>query len=851
MSGEALIDWRKLFAVGIDQELEFFLPAEIEGSRVVKLSKEVKGLSFIASIVGKPLHMDSITAVREKLEYARVCVEIPAESLIHDHIDVVLSDESVARIRVSVPWMPSYCTDCGHFGHSNDQVGVDGDLVENNAAANSITYGDKGCNVILDVIKQAEQSSNPPIKRGRGRSTKEGKVDGGGLKNKFEILNSIDPDILLEISVVDSGKKQRGDSLGVAKLVQELKLKKKEHVDKVNKFKERGGVSSSSNISILYLLETRVKEINSIVILSEKFSDWQYCCNYSYAENGRIWVIWQNNVVCSISSTFDQIITLKGHFGGIEFFITVVYGLNDSSIRRHLWIQLSSVEGSSCVEDSGLFDHHYIGPLFTWTNKQHDTYLARKLDRVLVNPNWIEAFPSSDVEFLAPGDSDHCPTLVCLHKEAPANKPKPFKFFNFWAMHPDFMSIVKESWQAPVTANPIQTLYLKLKRLKISLKELNMSHYSDISGSINAELEAEKELKALEEAEMLFYKQKTKMDWIRDGDQGTRFFHSMVITKRKNNTMIVLYNQSGVRLDTFEDMSNEVIRFFVNQLGVVDPKVKGSNVSTIKDLLGFSLPRDASDSLCKDVSEAEIKEALWGQENNKSSGPYRYNAFFFKKAWSILGEDFLAAVRYCFDHSCMLISFNATAFVLVPKIPNPSLVKNFRPISCCTVVYKTVTKILVHRLSSVFPDMISMNETAFVKGRSIVDNTLLAQELVRGYSRRKISPRCALKIDLQKAFDSLNWEFIDVILYALGLPEKFIGWTWACFANFRYSIVFNGSLVGYFKAARGVRQGDPLSPYIFVLVMNVLPNLLNVAATKGVFSYHPKCKRICLTHLFC
>ncbi|XP_039071270.1 uncharacterized protein LOC120218393 [Hibiscus syriacus] len=323
----------------------------------------------------------------------------------------------------------------------------------------------------------------------------------------------------------------------------------------------------------------------------------------------------------------------------------------------------------------------------------------------------------------------------------------------------------------------------------------------------------------------------------------------MVATKRKYSTIRVLYNQNGARLDTFDDMSNEVVSFFVNQLGVADPAVKASSVSIIKDILGFSLTSEVADTLCIAISEAEIKEALWGQGNNKSPGPDGYNAFFFKRAWSIVGEDFLAAVRYCFDHSFMLPSFNATVVVLAPKIPNPSLVKDFRPISCYTVVYKTVTKILVNQLSSVFPNMISLNQTAFVKGMSIIDNTLLAQEIVRGYSRSKISPRCALKVNLQKTFDSLIWGFINVILHTMGLPEKFIGWTWACFANPRYSIIFNGSLVGYFKGARGVRLGDPLSPYIFVLAMNVLSNLLNMAAAKGIFSYHPKCKRIGLTHL--
>ncbi|XP_039064463.1 uncharacterized protein LOC120209551 [Hibiscus syriacus] len=176
--------------------------------------------------------------------------------------------------------------------------------------------------------------------------------------------------------------------------------------------------------------------------------------------------------------------------------------------------------------------------------------------------------------------------------------------------------------------------------------------------------------------------------------------------------------------------------------------------------------------------------------------------------------------------------------------------KDFRPISCCTVVYKTITRIITTRLSHIFSSIISPSHTAFVKGRNIVNNTLLAQEIVKGYSRKSLSPRCAIKIDLQKAFDSMNWDFLMVVLEAVGLHVKFCSWIRACVTSSQFSVSLNGSLVGYFRGAREVRKGDPLSPYLFVLVMNVLSSLLDVYAKRGIFRYHPKCKRISLTH-FC
>ncbi|KAE8719133.1 hypothetical protein F3Y22_tig00109972pilonHSYRG00088 [Hibiscus syriacus] len=142
-------------------------------------------------------------------------------------------------------------------------------------------------------------------------------------------------------------------------------------------------------------------------------------------------------------------------------------------------------------------------------------------------------------------------------------------------------------------------------------------------------------------------------------------------------------------------------------------------------------------------------------------------------------------------------------------------------------------------------------QETFVKKRNIVDNNLLAQELVKGYARKTISPRCALKIDIQKVIDSLNWKFVFNILEAFGLFERFISWIKVCITSPNYSIEFNGNLMGYFRGAHDIRQGDQLSPYIFVLVMNVLSGMFNVTAANEAFRYHPQCKKKLNPSLFC
>ena len=240
---------------------------------------------------------------------------------------------------------------------------------------------------------------------------------------------------------------------------------------------------------------------------------------------------------------------------------------------------------------------------------------------------------------------------------------------------------------------------------------------------------------------------------------------------------------------------------------------------------------------------------MFSINGEKSPGPDGYTSHFFKVAWPIVESEVNEAILSFFERNFLHTAFNSTIIALVPKCQNPNSIKDFRPISCCSVIYKCITKIMSNRLKKFLPAIISGNQSAFISGRSITDNILMAQELVKGYGRSTLSPRCAIKVDLQKAFDSLNWKFILDVLAALKFPAPFINWTRICLTGSRFSISINGGLVGYFKGSRGVRQGDPLSPYLFVMAINVLSKLLDAAAMHGVFQHHPKCKRVRITHV--
>ncbi|GLT72077.1 hypothetical protein SLA2020_440400 [Shorea laevis] len=169
----------------------------------------------------------------------------------------------------------------------------------------------------------------------------------------------------------------------------------------------------------------------------------------------------------------------------------------------------------------------------------------------------------------------------------------------------------------------------------------------------------------------------------------------------------------------------------------------------------------------------------------------------------------------------LLKEVNATILTLVPKKINPAAMGDYRPIACCNVLYKCITKILSNRLLPLLGDLVGSTQSAFIPSRSISKNVLLAQELVRNYHRNEGHPRCTLKIDLMKAYDSVNWDFLLQCLHCFGFPLNYIGWIKACITSPRFSICLNGTLVGYFEGKKGLGQGDPLSPYLFVIAMEI------------------------------
>ncbi|PKI56117.1 hypothetical protein CRG98_023471 [Punica granatum] len=177
------------------------------------------------------------------------------------------------------------------------------------------------------------------------------------------------------------------------------------------------------------------------------------------------------------------------------------------------------------------------------------------------------------------------------------------------------------------------------------------------------------------------------------------------------------------------------INFYEGLIGRKDDCIRGVSASMLSSILKRKVPLSKYHMLLSPIADAEIKEALFSMGNDKSPGPDGFTAFFYKHAWHIVQKDVTSVVQHFFSSGKLRREINSTIIALVPKKEKVDCMKDFRPISCCNVVYKCITKVLANRLKEVLPDIISLNQTTFVQGRRISDNVLLAHELVRNYHR--------------------------------------------------------------------------------------------------------------------
>ena len=213
----------------------------------------------------------------------------------------------------------------------------------------------------------------------------------------------------------------------------------------------------------------------------------------------------------------------------------------------------------------------------------------------------------------------------------------------------------------------------------------------------------------------------------------------------------------------------------------------------------------------------------------KARGPDGMNALFYQKFWHVVGDNVVSTMLDYLNFGVMQPDINHTNIVLVPKVKNPKKMSDFRPISLCNGSYNIISKVLANRLKQILPAIISLTQSAFIPGRLIRNNILVTYETLHSMHVRKKSKKgsIALKLDINKAYDRVEWPFLQGMMQRMGFPNRWIGWVMGCVTTPSFSILNNGEPYGNINPSRGIRQGDPLSPYLFLLYAEGLTSLLS------------------------
>lgn len=218
----------------------------------------------------------------------------------------------------------------------------------------------------------------------------------------------------------------------------------------------------------------------------------------------------------------------------------------------------------------------------------------------------------------------------------------------------------------------------------------------------------------------------------------------------------------------------------------------------------------------------------------KAPNPNGFPALFYKKLWPIVGDAVTQVVTSFFVDGRLPKEDNSSLIVLILETSSPSFVNNYRPISLCNVVYKIISKLLVSKLRPLLYKIISPCQSAFIPRRWIIENQVVVHEFLHSFKVRKVKTSfMAIKLDLLKAYDWFKWRFIQVVLTNLGFDSVFIKCILTCISSMSFKVLVNRGKSNQFKPSRGLRQGDPLFSYLFILGQEVLSRLHHKELSSG------------------
>ncbi|XP_058071071.1 uncharacterized protein LOC131220116 [Magnolia sinica] len=582
---------------------------------------------------------------------------------------------------------------------------------------------------------------------------------------------------------------------------------------------------------ILVLLEPMLADSSQIRI-GLRLGFHQSISNASHG--GKIWDFHHHSISIDFISASEQFLTFAATMPalGIPLFFTCVYAKCSYVRRGELWGDLaaqssvfagpwivcgdfnavtsnaeriggnslsttSSREFQAAINQASLQDAGFSGNAFTWCNNRSGPNRKwTRLDRALCSSAWLHLLPSFLVQHLPRIHSDHSPLLLSS-PTIPPSSPKPFRFQRMWTQDQRFLAL--------------------LSTAKVEILEQNASHVPSPL-TLDCFHQEKKNLERLELLEEVFWKQKSRNRRLKEGDRNLRFFHASASDRFRKAQIRELTLQDGSKTSDLSQMKQVASEFF-KALYSAEPTNSPNNFTV-------SIPALVSSAenyiLLAPPTMEEVHLAVKALPLEGASGPDGFSCAFFASCWHIIREDIQRAIKFLLQGGKIPRVFSATLLCLIPKSAAPKTLSDFRPISLYNCIYKIFSKVITARLSSILPKLISKEQMAFVQGRSVSKRIALVQELLKDIDRKVRGHNTIFKIDLEKAYDRLSWSFLKDVLLKFGFSTAWVAIVEGYWSSLWLSVLFNGESSGFFKSGRGLRQGDPLSPSLFILGLEAL-----------------------------